>query len=152
MRVFRQIVVVGVGAAITFSNPGQSVSAQPPAQSQDGSALSNQLELGQNVRSTSNTSPESVSEVDRSIAPNPPSSNSVQPGFVNIASTPPTQPEQASKPQQAAPASAQKENLAQSPKPAPRGTQQKPVPSRPNNVPAPSLPSPAPRGTPNESG
>ncbi|PSB22628.1 transporter [filamentous cyanobacterium Phorm 46] len=141
MRVFRQIVVVGVGAAITFSNPGQSVSAQPTAQSQDGPALSNQLELGQNVRSTSNTSKEPVSEV----------SESVQPGLANIASTPPTQPEQASKPQQAAPASAQKENLAQSPTPAPRGTQQKPVPSRPNNVPAPSLPSPAPRGTPNES-
>jgi len=141
MRVFRQIVVVGVGAAITFSNPGQSVSAQPPAQSQEGSARFNQLELGQNVRSTSNTSKESVSEV----------AESVQPGFANIAATPPTQPEQASKPQQAAPASAQKENLAQSPTPAPRGVQQKPVPSRPNNVPAPSLPSPAPRGTPNES-
>ncbi len=141
MRVFRQIVVVGVGAAITFSNPGQSVSAQPPAQSQEGSARFNQLELGQNVRSTSNTSKESVSEV----------AESVQPGLANIAATPPTQPEQASKPQQAAPASAQKENLAQSPTPAPRGVQQKPVPSRPNNVPAPSLPSPAPRGTPNES-
>jgi len=141
MRVFRQIVVVGVGAAITFSNPGQSVSAQPPAQSQEGSARFNQLELGQNVRSTSNTSKESVSEV----------AESVQPGLANIAATPPTQPEQASKPQQAAPASAQKENLAQSPTPAPRGAQQKPVPSRPNNVPAPSLPSPAPRGTPNES-
>jgi len=141
MRVFRQIVVVGVGAAITFSNPGQSVSAQPPAQSQEGSARFNQLELGQNVRSTSNTSKESVSEV----------AESVQPGLANIAATPPTQPEQASKPQQAAPASAQKENLAQSPTPAPRGVQQKPVPSRPNNVPVPSLPSPAPRGTPNES-
>ena len=56
MRVFRQIIGVGVGAAITFSNAAQSASAQPPAQSQDSLAPSNQLvELGPNVRSTSNS-------------------------------------------------------------------------------------------------
>ena len=141
MRIFRQIVVVGVGAAITLGNPGQSVSAQPPAQSQDNLARFNQIELGPNVRSTSNTVPEPASEA----------SESQQPGFANIASNLPTESEQASKPQQAAPASAQKENLAQSPTPAPRGVQQKPVPSRLNNVPVPSSPVPILRGTPNES-
>ena len=141
MRVFRQIIVVGVGAAITLGNAGQSVSAQPPAQSQESSARFNQIQLGQNVRSTSNTVPEPASEA----------SESQQPGFANIASNLPTESEQASKPQQAAPASAQKENLAQSPTTAPRGVQQKPVPSRPNNVPVPSSPVPILRGTPNES-
>ena len=34
MRVFHQIVVLGVGAAITFSSVGQSASAQPAVQSQ----------------------------------------------------------------------------------------------------------------------
>ena len=141
MRIFRQIVVVGVGAAITLGNPGQSVSAQPPAQSQDNLARFNQIELGPNVRSTSNTAPEPASEP----------SESQQQGEADIASTLPTESEQASKPQQAAPASAQKENLAQSPTPAPRGVQQKPVPSRLNNVPVPSSPVPILRGTPNES-
>ena len=141
MRVFRQIIVVGVGAAITLGNAGQSVSAQPPAQSQESSTRFNQIQLGQNVRSTSNTVPEPASEA----------SESQQPGFANIASNLPTESEQASKPQQAAPASAQKENLAQSPTTAPRGVQQKPVPSRPNNVPVPSSPVPILRGTPNES-
>jgi len=141
MRVFRQIIVVGVGAAITLGNAGQSVSAQPPAQSQESSARFNQIQLGQNVRSTSNTVPEPASEA----------SESQQPGFANIASNLPTESEQASKPQQAAPASAQKENLAQSPTTAPRGVQQKPVPSRPNNVPVPSSPVPILRDTPNES-
>ena len=140
MRVFRQIIVVGVGAAITLGNAGQSVSAQP-AQSQESSTRFNQIQLGQNVRSTSNTVPEPASEA----------SESQQPGFANIASNLPTESEQASKPQQAAPASAQKENLAQSPTTAPRGVQQKPVPSRPNNVPVPSSPVPILRGTPNES-
>lgn len=141
MRVFRQIIVVGVGAAITLGNAGQSVSAQPPAQSQESSTRFNQIQLGQNVRSTSNTVPEPASEA----------SESQQPGFANIASNLPTESEQASKPQQAAPASAQKENLAQSPTTAPRGVQQKPVPSRPNNVPVPSSPVPILRDTPNES-
>jgi len=35
MRIFHQIVVVGVGAAITFGNLGQSASAQPAVQSQE---------------------------------------------------------------------------------------------------------------------
>ncbi|TAG89328.1 MAG: TolC family protein [Oscillatoriales cyanobacterium] len=34
MRIFRQIVVVGVGTAITFGNLGQSASAQPPVPSE----------------------------------------------------------------------------------------------------------------------
>ncbi|MGB3265541.1 MAG: transporter, partial [Microcoleus sp.] len=118
MRVFRQIVVVGVGAAITFSNAAQTASAQPPAQSLDSSAGLNRLELGPNVRSTSNTASEPASQPEESIALNPPTSESQQPAAANsIASTPPIQPEPASKPQQAAPASPatqSAENVAQS--------------------------------------
>ena len=73
MRVFRQIIGVGVGAAITLGNAAQSASAQPPAQSQDSLAPSNQLvELGSNVRSTSNTAPESAKDPEQSIAPRQP--------------------------------------------------------------------------------
>ena len=153
MRVFRQIMVVGVGAAISLSNPAQSASAQPPAQSPDSLARFNQLQLGPNVRSTSNISPEPASDPEESIARRPPTSESVQPGFANIPSTLPTEPEQASKPQQAAGASAfpqHPENLAQSRTPAPKGAQQKPAPRGPNNVPVPSAPIPILRGTPNE--
>ncbi|EGK90508.1 transporter [Microcoleus vaginatus PCC 9802] len=153
MRVFRQIIVVGVGAAITFSNAAQSASAQPPAQSQDSSALSNQLELGQNVRSTSNTAPESTSAPEQSIALNPQTSKSQQPGGAKIASTTPTGPEQASKPQQAAPASPS--TLSQGGSTPLRGLEpkdaQQPSPNPPNNIPVPSSPVPILRGTPNES-
>src|SRR6476469_4432871 len=154
MRVFRQIIVVGVGAAITFSNAAQSASAQSPAESQDSLALSNQIELGQNVRSTSNKEAESASEAEQSIALNPQTSESQQPGGAKIASTPATGPdEQASKPQQAAPASPSP--LSQAGSTPLRGLQptppQPPSPSPPNNVPVPSTPLPIPRGTPNES-
>ncbi|MEG4207357.1 TolC family protein [Microcoleus sp. Pol7_A1] len=153
MRVFRQIIVVGVGAAITFSNAAQSASAQPPAQSQDSLALSNQLELGQNIRSTSNTAPESASDPEQSIALNPPTSESQQQGGAKIASTPPTKPEQASKPQQAAPASPS--TLSQAGSTPIRGLgptdAQQPSPIPLNNVPVPSSPVQIIRGTPNES-
>jgi len=153
MRVFRQIIVVGVGAAITFSNAAQSASAQTPAQPQDSSALSNQLELGQNVRSTSNTAAESASEAEQSIALNPQTSKSQQPGGAKIASTTPTGPEQASKPQQAAPASPS--TLSQGGSTPLRGLEpkdaQQPSPNPPNNIPVPSSPVPILRGTPNES-
>lgn len=152
MRVFRQIIVVGVGAAITLGNAAQSASAQPPAQSQDSVALSNQLELGQNVRSTSNTAAESASEAEQSIALNPQTSESQQQGGVKIASTR-TQPEQASKPQQAAPASPS--TLSQGGSTPLRGLEpkdaQQPSPNPPTNVPMPSSPVPILRGTPNES-
>src|SRR4028119_666904 len=154
MRVFRQIIGVGVGAAITFSNAAQSASAQPPAQSQDSLAPSNQLvELGPNVRSTSNTAPKSASEPEQSIALNQPTSESGQPVPANIASTPPTGPEQASKPQQAAPASPA--TLSQGGSTPERGLElpefQQPSPSPLNNVPGPSSPVPILPGTPNES-
>jgi hypothetical protein len=154
MRVFRQIIGVGVGAAITFSNAAQSASAQPPAQSQDSLAPSNQLvELGPNVRSTSNTAPESAKEPEQSIALNPPTSDSGQPVRAKIASTPPTGPSLASKPQQAAPASPS--TLSQGGSTPERGLEptdaQQPSPSPLNNVPVPSSPVPIIRGTPNES-
>ena len=154
MRVFRQIIGVGVGAAITFSNAAQSASAQPPAQSQDSLAPSNQLvELGPNVRSTSNTAPESASDPKQSITLNPPTSESQQSVRANIASTPPTGPSLASKPQQAAPASPS--TLSQGGSTPPTGLEppdaQQPSPSPLNNVPVPSSPVPIIRGTPNES-
>ncbi|MEG4088257.1 TolC family protein [Microcoleus sp. Pol12B4] len=153
MRVFRQIIVVGVGAAITLGNSAQSASAQPPAQSQDSVALSNQLELGQNVRSTSNTAAELASEAEQSIALNPQTSKSQQLGGAKIASTPATGPEQASKPQQAAPASPS--TLSQGGSTPLRGLEpkdaQQPSPNPPNNIPVPSSPVPILRGTPNES-
>ncbi|MEG4228213.1 TolC family protein [Microcoleus sp. N9_B2] len=153
MRVFRQIIVVGVGAAITFSNAAQSASAQPPAQSLDSSPRFNQLELGQKVRSTSNKAPESASDPEQSIALNPQTSESPQQGGANIASTSATGPEQASKPQQAAPASPS--TLSQGGSTPLRGLEptevQQPSPNPPNNVPVPSSPVPILRGTPNES-
>ncbi|MEG4502322.1 TolC family protein [Microcoleus sp. F6_B4] len=136
MRVFRQIIVVGVGAAITLGNAAQSASAQSPTQSQDSLALSNQLELGQNVRSTSNKAAESASEAQQPIALNPP-----------------TGTEQASKPQQAAPASPS--TLSQGGATPLRGLEptqtQQPSPNPLNNVPVPSAPVQILRGTPNES-
>src|SRR6476661_6117830 len=155
MRVFRQIIGVGVGAAITLGNAAQSASAQPPAQSQDSLAPSNQLvELGPNVRSTSNTAPESAKDPEQSIALNQPTTQSQQPVRANIASTPPTRPEQASKPQQAAPASPS--TLSQGGSTPQRGLgeaddvmQPSPIPL--NNVPVPSSPVPILPGTPNES-
>ena len=154
MRVFRQIIGVGVGAAITFSNAPQSASAQPPAQSQDSLVPSNQLvELGPNVRSTSNTAPESAKDPEQSIALNAPISESGQPVRANIASTPPTGPSLASKPQQAAPASPA--TLSQADSTPERGLEppevQQPSPSPLNNVPGPSSPVPILPGTPNES-
>lgn len=154
MRVFRQIIGVGVGAAITFSNAAQSAEAQLPAQSQDSLAPSNQLvELGPNVRSTSNTAPESSSNPEQPIAPGPPTSDSGQPVRAKIASTPPTRPSLASKPQQAAPASPS--TLSQAGSTPQRGLgptdAQQPSPSPLNNVPVPSSPVPILRGTPNES-
>ena len=146
MRVFRQIVVVGVGAAITFSNAGQSACAQPPAQSQDSSPLNNQIELAQDIRSTSNTASEPAADSGESIALMGQTSDSPQPGEANnMAPNPPTAASPTSKPQQP-------EKLAQSRTPAPKGAQPQPVPSNPNNVvPVPNLPTPVPRGTPLES-
>jgi hypothetical protein len=154
MRVFRQIIGVGVGAAITLGNAAQSASAQPPAQSQDSLAPSNQLvELGPNVRSTSNTAPESAKDLEQPIALNPPTSESGQPVGANIASTPPIGPSLASKPQQAAPASPS--TLSQGGSTPVRGLEptdaQQPSPSPLNNVPVPSSPVPIIPGTPNES-
>jgi outer membrane protein TolC len=154
MRVFRQIIGVGVGAAITLGNAAQSAEAQLPAQSQDSLAPSNQLvELGPNVRSTSNTAPESAKDPEQSIALNPPTFESGQQIRANIASTPPTGPSLASKPQQAAPASPS--TLSQGGLTPLRGLgptdAQQPSPSPLNNVPVPISPVPILRGTPNES-
>ncbi|MEG4811572.1 TolC family protein [Microcoleus sp. F8-D3] len=152
MRVFRQIIVVGVGAAITLGNAAQSASAQSPTKSQDSLSRFNQLELGQNVRSTSNKAAESVSEAEQPIALNPQTSESQQPGGAKIASTR-TGTEQASKPQQAAPASPS--TLSQAGSTPLRGLEptetQQPSPNPPNNIPVPSSPVPILRGTPNES-
>jgi outer membrane protein TolC len=142
MRVFRQIVVVGVGAAITFSNVGQSASAPPPAQSQDSSIKSDRLPIGQNVALEPKTAPEQASESGEPIALSA-SSQSQE----NSATGNPLQLSSNSE-------NTQKSQVVavESPPPAPtRNPQQIPIPSSPNNPTVPSLPIPAPRNTPLES-
>lgn len=139
MRVFRQIVVLGVGAAITFGNVGQSASAQPPVQSQESSAESNQLPVGQNVKLEPQTAPEQASE---SIALSP-SSQSQQ---NSATGNPPPQSSNAETAQKSQPVVA-----VESAKPAPTSIAQRaPSPKSPNIIPVPISP-PATRGTPIES-
>jgi outer membrane protein TolC len=142
MRVFRQIVVVGVGAAITFGNVGQSASAQPPVQSQDSSIESDRLPVGQNVKLDPKTAPEQASEAVDPIALSSVSSQSQE----NSATDNPPQLGYNSENDQKSPVIA-----LESPKPAPTSiAQQKPSLSSPNNVPIPTSP-PVPRNTPIES-
>ena len=68
MRVFHQIVVLGVGAAITFSSVGQSASAQPPVKSPESSTESNQLPVEQNVTLGPKIAPEQASDARSAIA------------------------------------------------------------------------------------
>lgn len=139
MRVFRQIVVLGVGAAITFGNVGQSASAQPPVQSQESSAESNQLPVGQNVKLDPQTAPEQVSE---SIA----LSASSQVKENSATGNPPPQSSNAETAQKSQPIVA-----VESAKPAPTSIAQRaPSPKSPNIIPVPISP-PATRGTPIES-
>ncbi|MGB8687867.1 MAG: TolC family protein [Microcoleus sp.] len=139
MRVFRQIVVLGVGAAITFGNVGQSASAQPPVQSQESSAESNQLPVGQNIKLDPQTAPEQASE---SIALSP-SSQSQQ---NSATGNPPQQSSNAETAQKSQPVVA-----VESAKPAPTSIAQRaPSPKSPNIIPVPISP-PATRGTPIES-
>jgi outer membrane protein TolC len=142
MRVFRQIVVVGVGAAITFGNVGQSASAQPPVQSQDSSIESDRLPVGQNVKLDPKTASEQASQAVDPIALSSVSSQSQE----NSATDNPPQLGYNSENDQKSPVIA-----LESPKPAPTSiAQQKPSLSSPNNVPIPSSP-PVPRNTPIES-
>ncbi|NJK65364.1 MAG: TolC family protein [Microcoleus sp. SU_5_3] len=142
MRVFRQIVVVGVGAAITFSNVGQSASAPAPAQSQDSSIKSDRLPVGQKVALEPKTTPEQASEPGELIALSP-SSQSQE----NSATGNPAQLGSNSET-----AKTSQVVAVESPLPAPtRNPQQIPIPSSPNNPTVPSLPIPAPRNTPLES-
>ncbi|MGB7712830.1 MAG: TolC family protein [Microcoleus sp.] len=139
MRVFRQIVVLGVGAAITFGNVGQSASAQPPVQSQESSAESNQLPVGQNVKLDPKTAPEQASE---SIALSP----SSQVKENSATGNPPQQGSNSENAQKSQPVVA-----VESAKPAPTSIAQRaPSPKSPNIIPVPIAP-PATRGTPIES-
>jgi len=139
MRVFRQIVVLGVGAAITFGNVGQSASAQPPVQSQESSAESNQLPVGQNVKLDPQTAPEQVSE---SIA----LSASSQVKENSATGNPPQLGSNSETAQKSQPVVA-----VESAKPAPTSIAQRaPSPKSPNIIPVPISP-PATRGTPIES-
>jgi outer membrane protein TolC len=139
MRVFRQIVVLGVGAAITFGNVGQSASAQPPVQSQESSAESNQLPVGQNVKLDPKTAPEQASE---SIA----LSASSQVKENSATGNPPQLGSNSETAQKSQPAVA-----VEIPLPVPNlRVQQTPTPNNPKSIPVPSSP-PATRGTPIES-
>ncbi len=140
MRVFRQIVVVGVGAAITFGNVGHSAAAQSAVKSPENSAQSNQLPMGQNVKLESQTTPEQPSE---SIALSP----SIQ-SQDNWATGNPQ------------PLGSNSQNLHQSPPvvanvesatPAPTAIAQgAPSPQNPNIIPVPSSLTPPPSNTPGE--
>ncbi|NJM63837.1 MAG: TolC family protein [Oscillatoriales cyanobacterium RU_3_3] len=140
MRVFHQIVVLGVGAAITFSNVGQSAAAQPPVQSPENSPQSDRLQLAPDgVESAPNLMPETASESGGAVAveqitaefdrqatasAQPPEVQSQQPTAEKAAKLPDAQ---------------KAETLAQAtPPPAP------------NPVPVPIVPTPAPRNTPLE--
>ncbi|MGL5063064.1 MAG: TolC family protein, partial [Microcoleus sp.] len=80
MRVFRQIVVLGVGAAITFSNAGQSAAAPHPAKSPENSPQSDRLQLAPKVESAPNLGSETVSETasdsEQAVAVSPPTAES----------------------------------------------------------------------------
>ncbi|MDF0554513.1 TolC family protein [Kamptonema sp. UHCC 0994] len=72
MRVFRHLVVVGVGAAITFSNVGRSAATPPLAQSQDTQPETNQLKLGPDLKSAPKTAGERNSQEGYVPAMSPP--------------------------------------------------------------------------------
>ncbi|CBN55193.1 MULTISPECIES: TolC family protein [Kamptonema] len=72
MRVFRHLVVVGVGAAITFSNVGRSAATPPLAQSQDTQPETNQLKLGRDFKSAPKTAGERKSQEGYVPAVSPP--------------------------------------------------------------------------------
>jgi outer membrane protein TolC len=141
MRVFHQIVVVGVGAAITFGNVGHSASAQSAVKSPENSAQSNQLPVEENVKLESQTTPEQPSE---SIALSP--SNQSQENWATA------------NPQ---PLGSNSQNADQTPAvvanvetatPAPTAIAQgAPSPQNPNIIPVPSSLTPPPSNTPRES-
>lgn len=132
MRVFRQIVVVGVGAAITFGNLGQSAAAQPPVQSQELSTESDGRSIGQNLELDPKKTPEPASEPSEARSP--------------IAQGVPVQSQENSEITQKLPSVA-----TPSPLPVPStNPQQRPSPSSPKTAPVP-IPPPASRGTPLES-
>lgn len=142
MRVFRQIVVLGVGAAITFSSVGQSASAQPPVKSQESSTESNQLPAEQNVTLDPKTAPEQASDARSPIAfsastqslENSATGNPLQLGYNS---------ENAKKSQIVA-VESPKPSLTTSPQPIP-------APNNPNSISVPNFPVPATRVTPSES-
>ncbi len=142
MRVFHQIVVLGVGAAITFSSVGQSASAQPPVQSQESSPENNQPSIGQNVTLDPKKAPEQGSEARSPIALSP-SSQSLE----NSATANPLQlgsnSENTKKSQIVA---------VESPKPSPTTSPQPiPSPNNPNSISVPNFPVPATRVAPTQS-
>jgi outer membrane protein TolC len=134
MRVFHQFVVLGVGAAITFSNVGQSVSAQLPAQSPENSPQSDRPQLAPEVELTPNLAPNTV----RAIAPEWGEAVAVEPQIAEIDRSPASAQSPQLQVQQAL-GNPQAQTLAQAtPPPAP------------NPVPVPSILTPAPRNTPLE--
>ncbi|MCU0541424.1 MAG: TolC family protein [Oscillatoriaceae cyanobacterium Prado104] len=140
MRVFHQIVVLGVGAAITFSNVGQSAAAQSPVQSPENSPQSDRLQLAAEVESVPNAVPETAPASEQAVAVEPLTADSQQQPAANA--EPPELQAQQQLPQPTAelPDAARVQMLAQTTPPPP-----------PNTAPVPSLPTPAPRNTPIES-
>ncbi|MGE5660555.1 MAG: TolC family protein [Actinomycetota bacterium] len=88
MRVFRHLMVVGVGAAITFSNVGRSASALPPTQPQDNPAESNQLQFGPDFKSAPQTAKERKSQEGYVPALSPPTEAEADPNATHQLSGP----------------------------------------------------------------
>ena len=143
MRVFHQIVVLGVGAAITFSSVGQSASAQPPVKSPESSTESNQLPVEQNVTLDPKIAPEQASDARSAIAlaaSSQSQENSATGNKLQLGSN-------SENPQESPQILA-----VESPKPAPNSLPQPiPSPNNPNSISVPNIPVPATRVTPTES-
>lgn len=139
MRVFHQFVVLGVGAAITFSNVGQSVSAQLPAQSPENSPQSDRLQLAPDgVESAPNLVPETASESGQTVAVEP-----ITAEFDRSAAS--AQPPEVQAQQPAAEKAAKLPDVLKA-----ETLAQATPPPAPNPVPVPIVPTPAPRNTPIE--
>ena len=83
MRVFRHLVVVGVGAVITFSSVGRSAAASPSVQSQDTLPESNQLKIGPDFKSAPKTAGERKSQEGYVPAMSPPTQSQEAPTATN---------------------------------------------------------------------
>ncbi|OCQ97869.1 transporter [Oscillatoriales cyanobacterium USR001] len=152
MRVFRNLIVVWAGAAITFSNVGRSAAAQPPTET---SNTQPEIEISPDFQSAPKTAGERkfqeghITSFSASTQSQQPSSeDSASEIGQNFPAVP--QPEIAQKPESSVekPTTSGSSEIAQTPSPAPTPTE---IPT-PGVVPTPieTAPSPPPKNTPLE--